>query len=126
MTETPTPNKDDELETIKEIMMMVARRCETISEVQQQNTYAIQDTRRDIELLTHRIERNSTAIERLTDRIDRIGDRIDRLATLQAQTELTLQQFIRHMDNEIRRIWEQIQTILSELRNRFPGNGKGD
>ena len=122
----PTPSdRDDDLETIKEIMMTVARRCDNISEIQQQNTYAIADTRRDFQWLEHKIDRNATAIERLTDRIDRIGDRIDRLATLQGQTETTLQQFIRRMDTEVQQIWERIQQILVELRNRFPGNGRG-
>ena len=129
----PTPSdRDDDLETIKEIMMTVARRCDRISEIQQQNTYAIADTRRDFQWLEHQIDRNATAIERLTDRIDRMGDRIDsltnridRLATLQGQTEATLQQFIRRMDTEVQQIWERIQQILVELRNRFPGNGRG-
>ena len=129
----PAPSdRDDDLETIKEIMMTVARRCDNISEIQQQNTYAIADTRRDFQWLEHKIDRNATAIERLTDRIDRMGDRIDslttridRLATLQGQTEATLQQFIRRMDTEVQQIWERIQQILVELRNRFPGNGRG-
>ena len=136
----PTPSdRDDDLETIKEIMMTVARRCDNISEIQQQNTYAIADTRRDFQWLEHQIDRNATAIEQLTDRIDRMGNRIesmgdridsltnriDRLATLQGQTNATLQQFIRRMDTEVRQIWERIQQILVELRNRFPGHGRG-
>jgi nitrate/nitrite-specific signal transduction histidine kinase len=55
-----------------------------------------------------------------------ITDRVDQLAVLQGQTELTLQTFMRRMDNEIQRIWEQIQEILTTIRNRFPGNGKGN
>ncbi len=111
-------NNNDDLETIKEIMLTVARRCESISEMQDRAERAALNTRQDIQLLTHRMEQ-------MNDRMEQMNDRIDQLAALQAQTELTLQTFIRRMDNEIQRLWEQIQEILNTIRGRFPGNGKG-
>ena len=152
--------RDDDLETIKEIMMTVARRCDAITEIQQQNTYAIADTRRDFQWLDRKIDRNATAIERLTDRIDRmaedgnrryaaIDERLDRITEIQARTDERLDRIaqkqdesaaliqtnalavealaesIIQMQNQIQQIWERIQEILTELRNRFPGNGRG-
>ena len=93
-----------------------------------------------------RLDRMAQETDRRFAQMDARLDRIDRLVTenssaigeltAQAKTNTlaigalaesieSLQNMTRETQTQVQQIWTRIQEILVELRNRFPGNGRG-
>ena len=128
-------NSNDDLETIKEILFTVARRYETISEVQDRSERRMEAVDRRLEALAEHAQRTDRQLQQITEiqartdeRLDRITQKQEENATLIRTNALAVEALagsIVEMQAQVQQVWGRIQEILVELRNRFPGNGRG-
>lgn len=129
----------DRLDRIEAVLERLSQRDEEFDRRmaaldQRLDRMAEENTRRATET-----DRRFAALDTRLDRIDRqIAENSSAIGELTAQTKTntlaigalaesieSLQDLTRQTQNQIQQIWQRIQEILVELRNRFPGNGRG-
>jgi methyl-accepting chemotaxis protein len=100
---------EDDLETVKEIMLIVARRCESISEAQDR-------TQRHLDQLTVRMDQ-------LTVRVDQLSDHMGGLAIQMEEMSQQAAQDRSQAAIDRAEFRSTVQQLLDVLSQRFSSNG---